>query len=61
MCIRDRFWIFWLGAALLMQISCQSLNHKNATMASFGLHFRRQVQLGSLLLLGLIVSRGLSG
>ena len=59
--VHPLFWIFWLGAALLMQISCQSLNHKNATMASFGLHFRRQVQLGSLLLLGLIVSRGLSG
>jgi 4-hydroxybenzoate polyprenyltransferase len=59
--VHPLFWIFWLGAALLMQISCQSLNHRNATMASFGLHFRRQVQLGSLLLLGLIVSRGLSG
>ena len=59
--VHPLFWIFWLGAALLMQISCQSLNHKNATMASFGLHFRRQVQLGSLLLVGLIVSRGLSG
>ncbi len=59
--VHPLFWIFWLGASLLMQISCQSLNHRNATMASFGLHFRRQVQLGSLLLLGLIVSRGLSG
>lgn len=59
--VHPLFWIFWLGAALLMQISCQSLSHKNATMASFGLHFRRQVQLGSLLLVGLIVSRGLSG
>ena len=59
--IHPVFWLFWLGASLLMQISCRSLDQRNATMASFGLHFRRQVQLGSLLLLGLIVSRGLSG
>ena len=59
--IHPVFWLFWLAASLLMQISCRSLDQRNATMASFGLHFRRQVQLGSLLLLGLIVGRGLSG
>ena len=59
--IHPVFWLFWLGASLLMQISCRSLDQRNATMASLGLPFRRQGQLGSLLLLGLIVSRGLSG
>ena len=44
-----------------MQLSCRSLNQRNATMASFGLHFRGQVQIGSLLLLGLMLSRGLTG
>ena len=30
-------------------------------MARFGLHFRRQVQLGSLVLIGLMLSRSLPG
>ena len=59
--IHPLFWIFWLGASVLMQLSCRSLNQRNATMASFGLHFRSQVQIGSLLLLGLMLSRGLTG
>ena len=59
--VHPLFWIFWLGATVLMQLSCRSLNQRNATMASFGLHFRGQVQIGSLLLLGLMLSRGLTG
>ena len=55
------FWPFWLVASVLMQHSCQPLNSTTAGMARFGLHFRRQVQLGSLLLVGLIVSRSLPG
>lgn len=55
------FWPFWLVASVLMQHSCQPLNSTTAGMARFGLHFRRQVQLGSLLLVGLMVSRSLPG
>ena len=51
------FWPFWLAATLLMQVSCTPLDRDEASMAVFGRHFGRQVQLGSLLLIGLIVGR----
>ncbi|MAR06513.1 MAG: 4-hydroxybenzoate octaprenyltransferase [Cyanobium sp. NAT70] len=49
------FWPCWFATGLLMQSSCASLSHSNNTMAVFGRHFSQQVQLGSLLLLGLIL------
>jgi len=55
------FWPFWLIATVLMQCSCQPLNSAATDMARFGLHFRRQVQLGSLVLIGLMLSRSLPG
>lgn len=49
------FWPFWLLAAVLMQMSCRPLNRSEASMGLFGRHFSRQVQIGSLVLLGLIL------
>jgi 4-hydroxybenzoate polyprenyltransferase len=51
------FWPFWLIAACLMQISCTPLQRQEASMALFGRHFRRQVQFGALLLIGLFAGR----
>ena len=50
-------WPFWLTASVLMQLSCSPLEHEQASMALFGRHFTRQVQLGSLLLLGFVLGR----
>ena len=50
-------WPFWLAASILMQLSCTPLDHEDASMALFGRHFTRQVQLGSLLLLGFVLGR----
>ena len=52
------FWPFWLLAGVFMQISCNPLNKKDASMATFGRHFSRQVQAGTLLWLGLVLARG---
>jgi 4-hydroxybenzoate polyprenyltransferase len=50
-------WPFWLAASVLMQLSCTPLEREEASMATFGRHFMRQVQLGSLLLLGFVLGR----
>ena len=50
-------WPFWLAASVLMQLSCSPLEGEQASMALFGQHFSRQVQLGSLLLLGFVLGR----
>jgi 4-hydroxybenzoate polyprenyltransferase len=52
------FWPFWLLAGIFMQISCNPLNKQDASMATFGRHFSRQVQAGTLLWLGLVLARG---
>ena len=52
------FWPFWLLAAIYMQTSCQPLNQQNTSMGTFGRHFSQQVQVGSLLWLGLVLARG---
>ena len=51
------FWPFWLIAAVLMQVSCTPLQRHEASMTLFGRHFRRQVQFGSVLLIGLFAAR----
>ena len=53
------FWPILLLTAVLMQRSCRSLHSETTDIQRFGLHFRDQVRLGSLLLLGLILSRSL--
>ena len=53
------FWPFWLLGSVLMQTSCNPIRLAQASMAQFGQHFSRQVQIGALLLFGLILSRGL--
>ena len=52
------FWPFWLLAAVFMQISCTPLNKRDASMSTYGRHFARQVQAGTLLWLGLVLARG---
>ena len=52
------FWPLWLLAAVFMQISCNPLNKQDASMGTYGRHFSRQVQAGSLLWLGLVLARG---
>ena len=53
------FWPILLLTAVLMQRSCRALQSETTDITTFGLHFRDQVRLGTLLLLGLIVSRSL--
>ena len=55
------FWPIWLLTAALMQRSCHPLHAGQTDIKSFGLHFRAQVRLGSLLLVGLMLSRSLVG
>jgi 4-hydroxybenzoate polyprenyltransferase len=52
------FWPLWLLATVFMQISCNPLNKQDASMSTYGRHFSRQVQAGSLLWLGLVLARG---
>ena len=54
------FWPFWLMATVLMQVSCSPLTREKASMVLFARHFSRQVQVGSLLLIGLILARAWS-
>jgi len=51
------FWPFWLMATVLMQVSCSPLTREKASMVLFARHFSRQVQVGSLLLIGLCLAR----
>ena len=51
------FWPFWLMATVLMQVSCSPLTREKASMGLFARHFSRQVQVGSLLLIGLVLAR----
>jgi len=49
------FWPLWLLAAVLMQQQAALLRRPALPAAAYGRHFQRQVQLGALLLLALIV------
>ena len=51
------FWPLWAIASWLMQASCTPLEQGQTGMAVFGRHFSRQVQLGSLLLIALMLGR----
>jgi 4-hydroxybenzoate polyprenyltransferase len=53
------FWLAWAIASAGMLREALQLRRPDLPRSAFGLHFRRQVQLGALLLLGLILaSRG---
>ena len=52
------FWPLWLLATVFMQLSCNPLNQKDASMGTYGKHFAQQVQAGTLLWLGLVLARG---
>ena len=51
------FWIAWAVAALGMQREAWLLRRSDLPRGAFGQHFRRQVQLGALLLLALVLAR----
>ena len=51
------FWPFWLITTLGMQREVFLLNLKSKSIKTSGLHFINQVRLGSLLLLGMILSK----
>ena len=51
------FWPFWVIATLSMQREIISINKSKFSISTFGRHFRNQVWIGGLLLLGLILGR----
>jgi 4-hydroxybenzoate polyprenyltransferase len=51
------FWPLWLLAAAGMQREALGLRRTDLPRSSFGRHFSRQVLLGGLLLLALVVGR----
>ncbi len=50
------FWPFWLISSLGMQYETWLLKTKPFSISTFGNHFKHQVWLGSIFLLGLIIS-----
>ncbi|BEV35897.1 4-hydroxybenzoate polyprenyltransferase [Synechococcus sp. M16CYN] len=60
--ISATFWPFWLIATVLMQVSCIPLmrGRETASTTPFIRHFNQQVQIGALILVGLVLARGLS-
>ena len=53
------FWPFWILATVMMQISCMPLGQQKASMAVFSKHFSRQVLIGILLWIGLVLARAM--
>ncbi len=51
------FWSFWLISTMWMQIEVIALKKSTESFSIFGKHFRNQVLIGTLLLLGLIIGR----
>ena len=51
------FWPFWLISTLAMQREVLLLNSKSKGIKTSGLHFNNQVLIGSLLLLGKVLSK----
>ena len=51
------YWPFWLISTLGMQREVLLLNSRSKGIKSSGLHFRNQVLIGSLLLLGMILNK----
>jgi 4-hydroxybenzoate polyprenyltransferase len=51
------FWLCWAIAAAGMLLEALQLGRVDLPRSAYGIHFSRQVQLGALLLLGLILAR----
>ena len=51
------YWPFWLMSTLGMQREVSLLNSRSKGIKTSGLHFKNQVWIGSLLLLGMILSK----
>ena len=51
------FWPFWLISTMAMQREAMLLNSKSKGIKSSGSHFSNQVRIGSLLLLGMVLSK----
>ncbi len=51
------YWPFWITSSLGMQREVYLLNSRPKGIKTSGLHFRNQVKIGSLLLLGMILSK----
>ena len=51
------YWPFWLVSTLGMQREVLLLNSRSKSIKTSGLHFRNQVLIGSLLLLGMVLSK----
>jgi len=51
------FWPFWVTVVISMQDQILSLDRSKSSMSTFGRHFKNQVWLGGLLLLGLILGK----
>lgn len=52
-----QFWPLWLLATGAMQLEAWALKRPNPPKSTYGRHFGRQVQLGGLLLLALVLGR----
>ena len=51
------YWPFWLVSTLAMQREVHLLNSRSKGIKTSGLHFSNQVRIGSLLLLGMVLSK----
>ena len=51
------YWPFWVISTLGMQREVYLLNTKSKGIKTSGLHFSNQVKIGSLLLLGMVLSK----
>ena len=51
------YWPFWLASTLGMQREVLLLNSRSQGIKTSGLHFSNQVRIGSLLLLGMVLSK----
>ena len=51
------YWPFWIISTLAMQREVLLLNSRSKSIKTSGLHFSNQVRIGSLLLLGMVISK----
>ena len=51
------YWPFWMISTLAMQREVLLLNSRSKSIKTSGLHFSNQVRIGSLLLLGMVISK----
>jgi len=51
------YWPFWMISTMAMQREVLLLNSRSKSIKTSGLHFSNQVRIGSLLLLGMVISK----